>query len=198
MKKLVLGVAMMLFSFITVLAQITKDSAVNPVKNISVEILGPSNLIGVHYDSRFKGNNGWGYSVGTAWGFSSSSDFFNNADKFNSISFIPRINYLVGRKNHKLELGFGVNASYVFGKKEYDTYKSVGEESGIKMWEVDKHVKENHKFFGYYFFGNIGYRRQASHGFVFRAGLSPSFGFGGNHSIDKFYLIPYIGLGKSF
>lgn len=198
MKKLVLGVAMMLCSFTTVSAQDTKDSAIDPVKNISVEIFGPSNLFGVHYDSRFKGNNGWGYSVGAAWGFSSSSDFFNNVNKFNSISLIPRINYLIGRKNHKLELGFGTNVSYVFGKKEYDSYKLAGEESGIKKWEFDKHVKENHKFFGYYFFGNIGYRRQASHGFVFRAGLSPSFGFGGNHSIDKIYLIPYIGFGKSF
>ncbi|MGP1476456.1 MAG: hypothetical protein ACTTJK_03175 [Phocaeicola sp.] len=199
MKKIIAGIVWILGVFTTISAQESKTSISDrPTKNISVEILGPSNLIGVHYDARFKGNKGWGYSIGAGWGFSQSSDIFNNLDRFNSISLIPRINYLIGRKNHKLELGFGTNIGYVFGKEEYNTYKKVGAKDGVTQWEVDKHVKEHHQFLGYYFFCNIGYRRQALHGFVFRAGVSPAFGFGGSHSIDKLYILPYISFGKSF
>ena len=30
-------------------------------RSLSVELLGAQNMVGVNYDSRFKGNSGWGY-----------------------------------------------------------------------------------------------------------------------------------------
>lgn len=200
MKKVILGVVAMSCVFAgTVMAQDVKVSNDNPVKNISVELMGASNGIGIHYDTRFKGNNGWGYSIGAGWGFSQSgSDLFSYADKYNVISVVPRINYLTGRKNRKLELGFGVNLAYFFGRQEYDTYKLVNTANGMWYWTIDQHVKENRRQFFYFLFGNIGYRRQAPRGFLFRVGLSPTFGFGDNHTVDKFYLVPYLSFGKSF
>lgn len=56
--------------------------------------------------------------------------------------------------------------------------------------------KENR--FGYFLFGNIGYRHQRTNGFMFRVGLSPSFNFGDKHGIIKSAFYPYIGLGWSF
>lgn len=56
--------------------------------------------------------------------------------------------------------------------------------------------KENR--FGYFLFGNIGYRYQRTNGFMFRVGLSPSFNFGDKHGIIKSAFYPYIGLGWSF
>lgn len=50
---------------------------------------------------------------------------------------------------------------------------------------------------GHYFFGNIGYRYQPSHGFQFRAGISPSFNLGGDHAVSK-NLVPYISFGYVF
>ena len=198
MKEMILGAAFMIGSFATVFAKTTNDSISGPVRNVSTELLGGSNGIGFHYDSRFKGNSGWGYGIGAGWGFSQSSDFFNNVDRYHNLSVIPRINYLLGRKNRKLELGFGVNLGYLFGTQEYDTYKLVSQDDGTYYFDFDKHVKKNRHQFTYFFFGNIGYRRQANHGFVFRVGLAPIFGFGDSHTVDKFYLVPYLGFGKSF
>ncbi len=61
-------------------------------------------------------------------------------------------------------------------------------------WE--KHL-ESCESMAYGCFGNIGYRRQSKIGFVFRAGLSPVFGFGGN-TVEGCYFLPYLGLGWSF
>jgi hypothetical protein len=183
---------------VTAAAQSSGRSADFPVKNISVELLGGSNGIGIHYDTRFKGNSGWGYALGAGWGFSQSSNLFNNLERYHTLSAIPRVNYLLGRKNRKLELGIGANLGYLFGKEEYDTYRIVNMSEGEYLIEPDRHVTEHRHMFTYFFFGNIGYRRQAVHGLVFRAGLAPVFGFGGSHTVDKFYLLPYLGFGKSF
>jgi len=52
--------------------------------------------------------------------------------------------------------------------------------------------------FGYFFFGNIGYRYQRPNGFMFRVGVSPSFNFGDKYGLNKAAFFPYIGLGWSF
>ena len=56
--------------------------------------------------------------------------------------------------------------------------------------------KENR--FGYFLFGNIGYRYQRTNGVMFRVGLSPSINFGDKHGVIKSAFYPYIGHGWSF
>lgn len=198
MKKIAIVILSLAFSIMNVSAQTTTDSIDKPVRNISTELLGPSNMLGVHYDSRFKGNKGWGYSVGLTWAYLSTDNFINDINRFNIISFVPRLNYLIGRKNKKLELGLGTNLGVVFGRNEYDAYKIEQQPDHSYQLVFDKHVKENRSFAFYYLFTNIGYRRQAPHGFMFRVGISTMFGFGGDHSIKNIYLSPYLGFGKSF
>ena len=111
---------------------------------------------------------------------------------------MPRLNYLIGRKNKKLELGVGANLSLVFGRYEYDSYNLVQQPDNSYKLVFDKHIKENRSFGFYYLFTNIGYRRQAPHGFMFRAGISPIFGFSESHSVKKVFVFPYLGFGKSF
>ena len=198
MKKFAIVILSLAFSIMNVSAQTTTDSIDKPVRNISAELLGPSNMLGVHYDSRFKGNKGWGYSVGLAWAYMSSENFINDINHFNIVSFVPRLNYLIGRKNKKLELGVGANLSLVFGRYEYDSYNLVQQPDNSYKLVFDKHIKENRSFGFYYLFTNIGYRRQAPHGFMFRAGISPIFGFSESHSVKKVFVFPYLGFGKSF
>ena len=52
--------------------------------------------------------------------------------------------------------------------------------------------------FGYFFFGDIGYRYQRPNGFMFRVGVSPSFNFGDKYGLNKAAFFPYIGFGWSF
>ena len=52
--------------------------------------------------------------------------------------------------------------------------------------------------FGYFLFGDIGYRYQRLNGFMFRVGVSPSFNFGDKYGLKKAAFFPYIGLGWSF
>ena len=197
MKKIIIATALLIGTQMTIFAQ-NEEHVTKPVRNVSIELLGASNGIGLVYDSRFKSNDGWGYSIGAGWGSSKANDIFGNIENYQNVSISPRINYLLGKKNSKLELGLGLNLGYQFGSLEYNTYKQTNEVDGALYYEIDQHVKENKQMFTYFFFGNIGYRRQSTHGFVFRAGLSPTFGLVGSHTVDKFYLVPYLGFGKSF
>ncbi|UKK51561.1 hypothetical protein L6472_02920 [Prevotella sp. E13-17] len=43
-------------------------------------------------------------------------------------------------------------------------------------------------------FGNIGYRYQPSHVFLFRMGVGPSFNLGGEHAVTK-SVFPYMSFG---
>ena len=197
MKKIAIVILSLAFSIMNVSAQTTTDSINKPVRNISAELLGPSNMLGVHYDSRF-GNKGWGYSVGLAWTYLSTDNFINDINHFNIISFVPRLNYLIGCKNKKLEFGLGTNLGVVFGRNEYDAYKIEQQPDHSYQFVFDKHVKENRSFAFYYLFTNIGYRHQTRRGFMFRAGIAPMFGFGGKHSMEGIYIAPYLSFGKSF
>ena len=113
MKTLILATALFFGSFSAVTAQTVNDNIDKPVSNIHIELLGGSNGIGIQYDRRFKGNSAWGYGIGAGWGFSySQSDFFRFKQNYQNLSVSPRMNYLLGRKNRKLELGVGMSIGY--------------------------------------------------------------------------------------
>lgn len=157
-------------------------SAQDAVKNLSIEALGAQNTVGVNYDARLKGNDGFGYRIGVGYGYGK-----NNSQTTNGIGFPLEVNYLLGKKKSKLELGIGASVGYYHVK-----------ESGT-IWDLttneiyDYESKENK--FGYFFFGDIGYRYQPTHGMVFRVGVSPSFNFDDSHSIYKAAFFPYISFG---
>ena len=45
-----------------------------PVKNVTGTILGPFGWLSAHFDTRLKGNRGWGFGGGLGWAYSASND----------------------------------------------------------------------------------------------------------------------------
>lgn len=148
--------------------------AQDKTRNISLELFGAQNTIGVNYDSRFKGNDGWGYRVGIGYGYG-KTDF----EETKGVGCPLEINYLLGKKKSKLELGFGAS---------------------IGIYNVTDLIfnSPDDSMFGYLLFGDIGYRYQPTSGFVFRIGVSPSFNFGDEYGLEKSTFYPYIGFGWAF
>ena len=191
MRKIVLSL-FALCCFSAVMAQQQKT------RSLSIEVLGAQNVVGINYDSRFNGNSGFGYRVGIGYGYGNNSGLFDQ--KINGVGVPLELNYLLGKKNRKLELGFGAslgvyqvreNTGYFIGwyPGEENTDETVG--------EIDSYTSSNTQF-GYFLFGNIGYRYQRPNGFMFRVGVSPSFNFGDKYGLKKAAFFPYIGLGWSF
>ena len=52
--------------------------------------------------------------------------------------------------------------------------------------------------FGYYMFGDIGYRFTADNGFQLRVGMNPSLNFGDAHGLKKELFFPYVSFGFAF
>lgn len=140
-----------------------------------------SNGIGLNYEQRLKKDPRWGWRAGLSWGYSESSWFSLMSTSERAYTGSLGMNYLLGKGRSKLELGAGVNAGL------YNSHLKV--ESGFK-------AKENS--FGYYAYGNIGYRYQAKSGFQFRAGWSPITGFGTKHGLDSDAAIFYLSFGWAF
>lgn len=166
-------------------------------KSVYAEILGASNLIGVNYDARFKPNSPWGYRVGLGYTYSKNYNMFSGSNSLKGVDVPLEANYLLGKKRSKLELGLGLNLGYYTEKYDVYTIKNIGEEGGITYYTTEYAGEDSHSTWGYYFFGNIGYRYQPSHGFQFRAGISPSFNLGGKHAVTK-SIFPYISFGYVF
>lgn len=76
-------------------------------RSLSVELLGAQNVVGVNYDSRFKGNSGWGYRVGIGYGYGDNSSWIDQ--KISGVGVPLELNYLLGEKKSKLEVGFGAS-----------------------------------------------------------------------------------------
>lgn len=172
-------------------------------QNISVEALGAQQIVGLNYDMRFKGNEGFGFRVGAGFGYYTSEDFFLPTDvSEKGVAFPVEVNYLYGKRKHKLEVGLGASLG-CYRAREYEIpeawpRRSTKEESRYEeFWH-----------FGYQMFANIGYRYQPVQGLMFRVGLTPSFNFGErewwhyprleNHAIKRSWLSPFVGIGWSF
>ena len=99
MRKIVLSL-LALCCFSAVMAQ-------QKTRSLSVELLGAQTIAGINYDSRFNGNSGLGYRVGIGYGYGDNSGLFDQ--KINGVGVPLELNYLLGKKNSKLELGFGAS-----------------------------------------------------------------------------------------
>lgn len=66
-----------IFTFSMKLLTVTSMMAQQKVKNISVELFGAQNTIGINYDSRLKGNSGLGYRIGIGFGYDDNSNLFD-------------------------------------------------------------------------------------------------------------------------
>lgn len=134
-----------------------------PPQAIYFQIGGSAPFLSVNYDSRFsKKLNGLGFSAGLGFfGISGVSVF----------SIPVSINYLIGQKNHFVELAAGTT----FVSARFDWFDDTQSSSTFIH-----HI-------------NIGYRYQPEHGgFFFRGGISPLFSDG------EYVTSYYIGFGHNF
>lgn len=169
-------------------------------RHISVEILGAQNTVGINYDSRFKGTCGLGYRVGVGYSYGRNSGWFDQSIKGVSVPF--ELNFLLGKKHSKLELGFGASLGAYRVKETIGYYTdaewySDGGDTYDRVSEIYYYTSSGYQF-GYFLFGDIGYRYERASGFMFRIGVSPSFNFGDKHGVTKSVFYPYLGLGWSF
>ncbi len=173
-----------------------------PERSLSLELFGAQNTVGINYDSRFKGNHGLGYRVGVGYGYSETSTIASSSYALQGIAVPIEINYLFGKDRHKLELGLGTSLGYYYEKCHVLTTvgPAPGDVSGGPPYfgYADYYKKVTHNTFGYFVFGNIGYRLQTNRGFLFRAGFTPSFNFGDQYGIHRKWYYPYVSFGKRF
>ena len=170
-----------------------------PERSLSLELFGAQNTVGINYDSRFKGNYGLGYRVGVGYGYSETSTIASSSYALQGIAVPIEINYLFGKDRHKLELGLGTSLGYYYEKCHVLTTvgPAPGDVSGGPPYfgYADYYKKVTHNSFGYFVFGNIGYRLQTNRGFLFRAGFTPSFNFGDQYGIHRKWYYPYVSFG---
>lgn len=167
-------------------------------RSLSLELFGAQNTVGINYDSRFKGNHGLGCRVGVGYGYSETSTIASSSYALQGIAAPIEINYLFGQGRHKLELGMGTSLGYYYEKCHVLTTVAPppGDVGGPPYFGyADYYKKVTHNTFGYFMFGNIGYRLQTNHGFLFRAGFTPSFNFGDQYGIHRKWYYPYVSFG---
>lgn len=199
--------------------------------DVYLELLGGSTLVGVSYDSRFNNHTRWGWRAGLSFAYSNRNGVFSNSNDMRYWAVPVGINYLVGSHRNSLEIGFGASVGVVnihqtitnarrenITQEEADRYNSdyslipdnasMGYDEATHQNYLTYYSYRNDKknCFGYFFFGEIGYRHVARSGFLFRVGLNPAFNFGDDHAISphfsdtfhKFSLGGYVGLGWVF
>ena len=142
-------------------------------RSISIEALGVHNIVGVNFDSRFKGNHGFGYRVGVGYTQGTHARMSPSATKVQGFAFPLEINYLLGKNEQKLELGLGCSLGY-YGER-------------IEFLESGGHAyfPTTDRSFGYFVFGNIGYRLQTKSGLMIRAGWAPSINYEDSKNIRR-------------
>lgn len=174
-----------------------QNETYNPKRSVNLEVLGASGLVGVNYDSRFKTGSPWGYRVGIGYVYSERSNMLAHSRSLQGPDIPLELNYLLGKKSSKLELGLGVNFGYY--KEKYNNYGMVpvGEDHGVTVYESVLIGKDSHSTWGYYYYGNIGYRYQSKKGFQFRAGVIPSIQPNGKHGVKRVFT-PYVSIGYAF
>lgn len=193
---IVLVACLSIINSTTLCAQESKSDKENSKINRSIylEFLGPSNFLGLSYDSRIRPESSWGYRIGVGYYYEKSSLFTSQYSNF-GLSAPIEVNYLLGKRRHKLEVGLGVNLG-IYSDKTFYYINSVDSQD-LNMQQTTGYTRQTK--FGYYFYSNIGYRYQAKKGFLFRTGISPSFNFGDKYGVRKRpILYPYIAVGYSF
>lgn len=88
----------------------------------------------------------------------------------------------------QLELGLGANIGYY-----HETYYLDKAYVPQGMSQYNYTLKRS--TFGYFMYGNIGYRLQTNRGFQFRIGLTPSFNFGDKYGLHREWYYPYVSFG---
>ena len=138
----------LLISILCLLGAITALSQERTERSISIEALGVHNIVGVNFDSRFKGNHGFGYRVGVGYTQGTHARMSPSATS-------------------------GCSLGYYGERIEFP------ESGGHAYWPTTD------KSFGYFVFGNIGYRLQTKSGLMIRTGWAPSINYEDSRNVRR-------------
>lgn len=155
-------------------------------KAVQVELLGTYNMAGVSYEIRPASlKNKIGFKFGVGFGFTNDdrvhlsslkpSAIFIGQQAYQIVSLPMQANYLLGKKNHKLELGVGISP--------YVTNVKLDDKSNL----------------GCYWTTNVGYRYQNMRKkFVLSTGLTTivTKPFNNIESVNRVSVLPYFSIGK--
>lgn len=182
MKKNLMTLILVLLASLAAVAQEATE------RSVSIEALGVHNVVGINFDSRFKGNHGFGFRVGMGYALGNGKHIYisPSGDKTQGFAFPLEVNYLLGKNDQKLELGLGASLGYYSERIEFPT---IG---------AHQYMPVTNRGFGYFVFGNIGYRLHTRSGLMLRAGWAPSINFddGGTHYLHRRLLTSlYIAVG---
>lgn len=123
---IVLVVCLSIFNNYRLYAQEVKSDKKNNEINRSVylEFLWPSNLLGISYNSRIRPESSWGYRIGIGYYYEKSPLFTSRYSNFGLLVPIE-VNYLLGNRWYKLEVGLGGNLEYIRIKFCYYSYSNI-------------------------------------------------------------------------
>ena len=171
---------------VSALLAVSALAASAQTRSVNLELLGASGMAGVNYDSRFKGNHGWGYSVGLGYGFVYSENMFGSVSRSHVVDIPFELNYLFGKKNSHLVLGAGIapGASFDYVHDPATVFIS---EDGLET--IREEINDHDVSWGFSPFLDIAYRLQKPSGFSFSAGFKPNLS-------SLFW--PYLSFGYSF
>lgn len=216
MRHSTLFILFLFSSMISLQAHTTwKGDSLPKTRDIYLEIGGPSIVGGITYEQRFNDHTRWGWRAGFGFGYSENNGFLTANSSTRAWTLPVGVNYMVGSRRNALELGAGVSLGLYNGHNNYwqqevideDTYNKIKDDphvtymvytdgDGNKVYTTLKSWSKSENTFGYFFFGNIGYRHVSQHGFLFRIGLTPTFNFGDDHAVSVAWTdsMPKVGL----
>jgi len=153
-----LNLTCILFLSSTTFAQtITLNLPTKPMSSIYLEAGGAGLSYSVNFDSRFKGENGWGWRGGLS--------YISRTDDLKMYSVPFQINYLLGTRTNFLELGAGVTYFYLDDYLYYNSGFSSSDES-----EFILPVKTRGDLMATFTFG---FRHQPRNGIMYRLAITP-------------------------
>ena len=204
MKKLLIFV---LFLSLQTVAMAQEADGLEKNKAVYLELLGPSGLAGINFDARFNDHTRLGWRAGLSFAYGRSYNLLGQDSDVRGYAVPLEINYLLGSQKNNLELGLGTGLG-IYNVHETRIELVNGPASSLTVEQQKPTIgeyriktllayRESRNTFGYYFFGNIGYRHVSNNGFLFRAGITPAFTFSKDAS-KKVNFRPYVAFGWAF
>ena len=181
---------------LTMTARTADSTFVMPLHSIYGEEGGPCWGISANWDARLKKDSPWGYQVGLGW-----TGQWDNMMGIHThtmyYGLTTGMNYLIGKRKSRLELGLGNQLRLISSKLAYASYLDVTDDINVQTKNKTQ-VRD-------FLYMNVGYRYTSTHGFQFRCGLTPMVNItnGWTDSNDSYskgalFLAPYVSFGKAF
>lgn len=194
-KGLILALLLM-GGCLTMTARTADSTFVMPQHSIYGEVGGPCWGISANWDARLKKDSHWGYQVGLGWaGRWDNTMGIHTHTMYYGLT--TGVNYLIGKRKSRLELGLGNQLRLISSKLVVAAYMDKESDISIKS-ENKTQVRD-------LLYMNVGYRYTSTHGFQFRCGVTPMVNItngwtasGDIYSKGDVFLTPYVSFGKAF